>query len=61
MIFTAGLDCLCPVKLFQNHNSGQMVGEGHEAHGQLKISLFLDPGSYAEGGTNEKAGAAFAG
>ena len=38
-----------------------MVGEGHGAHGEPEIRPLLDSGSHAEGGADEKAGAAFSG
>ena len=61
MIFASRLDGLCPVKLFQNHDSGQMVGKGHGTHGKLKICPLFDPRRHAEGRTNEKTGAALSG
>ena len=61
MIPAAGLDGFCPVELLQHHDPGQMVGEGHGAHGEPEIRLFLDSGGHAEGGADEKAGAALAG
>ena len=60
MVFAAGLNGLCPVDLLQNHDPGQVVGEGHGAHGEFEIRLLLDPGGHAEGGADKKAGAGFA-
>ena len=60
MILASRLNGFCPVELFQNHDPRQMVGEGHRPHGKLKIRFRLDSGSHAEGGADEKAGAAFA-
>ena len=61
MIFTARLDGFSPVNLLQDHDSCQMVGEGHGAHGELEIGLFLDFGRHAEGRADEEAGAGLAG
>lgn len=33
MVFTAGLNSFGPVDLFQDHNAGKVVGEGHRSHG----------------------------
>ena len=59
MIFAAGLDGFRPVDLLQHHNPGQMVGEGHESHGKLKICGGLDLGGNAKGRADQKADAAF--
>ena len=61
MVFAAGLDGLGPVDLLQDHDPGQMVGEGHSSHGQLEIGLVLDLLADAEGGADEEAGAALSG
>ena len=37
MILTAGLDGFGAIELFQHHDSCQMVGEGHFAHGEFEI------------------------
>ena len=60
MVFASCLNCFRTVELLQYHDPGQMVGESHGAHGQLEIGALFHPGSHAEGGTNEKAGAGFA-
>ena len=61
MVFTPCLDGLRPVELLQNHDSRQVMGEGHGAHGELEVRSFLYSFRHAEGGADEKAGAAFSG
>ena len=43
-----------PVDLLQHHDPGQMVGEGHGAHGELEIRLLLDLRADAEGRADEE-------
>ena len=61
MILASRLNGFRPVELFQNHDPRQMVGEGHRPHREPEIRLFLDPGCHAEGGADEKTGAALSG
>ena len=61
MIFGTCLNGLCPVQLLENHDAGQMMGEGHGTHGKFEIRLSFHTGRHTEGGANEKAGTAFAG
>ena len=61
VVFAAGLDGLRPVELLQNHDPGQVMGEGHGAHTEAEIRPGLHPGREPEGGAYEKAGAALAG
>ena len=61
MVFTPRLDAFGPVELLQDHDPGQVVGEGHFAHGQLPVGLGLDRGVHAEGGPDQEAGGGFAG
>ena len=61
VVFAPCLDGFGPVQLLQHHDSGQMVGEGHGAHGEPEIRPFLHPLGDAEGGADEKTGAALAG
>lgn len=44
MVFAACLDGLSPVNLLQNHDSRQMVREGHGTHGKLEVRLLLNSG-----------------
>ena len=43
-----------PVDLLQQHDPGQVVGEGHGGHGQLDLGLRLDGGVQAVGAADEK-------
>ena len=61
MIFAACLDGLGTVNLLQHHDSRQMVGEGHGAHGELEICPVLDTLCHTEGRTDQETCAAFAG
>ena len=61
VIFAPRLDGLRPVDLLQHHDPGQMMGEGHFAHGELEIRLVLDLLADAEGGTDQEGGAALSG
>ena len=56
MIPASRLDGLRPVELLQDHDPGQMVGEGHFSDGQVKFRFFLYSRGNAEGGADEKAG-----
>ena len=41
MIFCSGGDLIRPIDLLQQHDPGQMVGEGHGGHGQPPVRLPL--------------------
>ena len=60
MVLAAGLNGFCPVELFQHHDPGQMMGEGHGTHGQPEICLFLHSWGHAEGRADEEACAGLA-
>ena len=61
VILAAGLDGFGTVELFQHHDTGKMVGEGHGTHAELEVRFLLDPGCHAEGRTDEKTGRGLAG
>ena len=61
MVFAAGLDGFRPVELLENHDPGQVVGEGHGAHTEAEIRPGFYPGGDPKGGADEKTGAALAG
>ena len=61
MVFAAGLDGFRPVELLENHDPGQVVGEGHGAHAEAEIRPGFYPGGDPKGGADEKTGAALAG
>ena len=44
-----------PVELLQQHDPGQMVGEGHFGHGQAQVGTLLDSGMESVGGADDKA------
>ena len=42
MILASRVDLVRPINLLQEHDPGQMVGEGHGGHGQLHCRQILD-------------------
>ena len=48
------IDLEAAVDLLQQHDPGQVVGEGHGGHGQLDLGLRLDGGVQAVGAADEK-------
>ena len=58
MIFCPRVDLAGPVNLFQEHHSGQVVGEGHGGHGQLFGGLGLDGRVEPAGAADEESQAA---
>lgn len=54
VVLGSRLDGFGPVELFQDHDTGQMVGECHLPHGQEQIRLGFQRRFDAIGGANEK-------
>ena len=48
MIFGSCLNGFRTVKLLQDHDSSQMMGERHGAHGKLEIRFFFHRRRHAE-------------
>ena len=54
MIARSLLNFKGPINLLQQHDPGQVVGEGHGRHGQLDVGLRLDGGVQAVAAPDEK-------
>ena len=54
MVFCPGGDLIRPVDLFQQHDTGHVVREGHGGHGQPQSGLPLQGFVHSEGAADEK-------